>query len=45
MPKAYLVGCYREVKDPEALAAYAKLGGTAGEFLPAVDGFKLLRME
>lgn len=29
MPKAYLVGCYREIKNPEALAAYAKIGGPA----------------
>ena len=27
MPKAYLVVCYREVKDPDVLAAYAKLAG------------------
>ena len=25
MPKAYIVACYREVKDTEALAAYAEL--------------------
>lgn len=31
MPKAYLVGCYRKIKDPKALAAYAKLGGPAVE--------------
>jgi uncharacterized protein (DUF1330 family) len=29
MPKAYFVACYREISDPEALAAYAKLGGPA----------------
>ena len=29
MPKAYLVGFYMEVKDTEALTAYAKLGGPA----------------
>ena len=29
MPKAYLVICYREVTNPEALAAYTKLGGPA----------------
>ena len=27
MPKAYLVACYREVKDPDVLAAYAVLAG------------------
>ena len=27
MPKAYLVACYREVKNPDALAAYATLAG------------------
>ncbi len=31
MPKAYLVGCYREIKNPQALAAYAKLAGPAVE--------------
>ena len=31
MPKAYIVACYREVRNPEALAAYAKLGGPAVE--------------
>ncbi len=29
MPKAYIVVCYREVRNPDALAAYAKLGGPA----------------
>src|SRR5215213_5556033 len=29
MPKAYWVAAYRSVKDPEALAAYAKLAGPA----------------
>lgn len=29
MPKAYIVACYREIKDPDALAAYAKKGGPA----------------
>ncbi|MDE0705923.1 MAG: DUF1330 domain-containing protein [Rhodospirillaceae bacterium] len=29
MPKGYWVSCYREVKDPEALAAYAELAGPA----------------
>ncbi|HYG54010.1 MAG TPA: DUF1330 domain-containing protein [Burkholderiales bacterium] len=31
MPKAYLVVTYRKVKDPEKLAAYAKLAGPATE--------------
>ena len=29
MPKAYWITCYREVKDPDKLAAYAKLAGPA----------------
>jgi uncharacterized protein (DUF1330 family) len=29
MPKAYWVSTYRDVKDPEKLAAYAKLAGPA----------------
>lgn len=29
MPKAYLVVCYREVKDPDLLATYAILAGPA----------------
>jgi len=29
MPKGYWVTCYRSVKDPEKLAAYAKLAGPA----------------
>jgi uncharacterized protein (DUF1330 family) len=29
MPKAYWVAMYHSVKDPEALAAYAKLSGPA----------------
>ena len=32
MPKAYWVATYRSVKDPEKLAAYAKLAG------PAIQG-------
>jgi uncharacterized protein (DUF1330 family) len=32
MPKAYWISCYREVKDPAKLAAYAKLAG------PAIEG-------
>jgi len=31
MPKAYWVTCYREIKDPNKLAAYAKLAGPAVE--------------
>ncbi len=29
MAKAYWVACYRSIKNPEALAAYAKLAGPA----------------
>ncbi len=29
MPKAYWITFYREIKDPEKLAAYAKLAGPA----------------
>ena len=29
MPKAYIVACYREVNDTEALAKYAALAGEA----------------
>jgi uncharacterized protein (DUF1330 family) len=29
MPKAYWIAAYRSVRDPDALAAYAKLGGPA----------------
>jgi uncharacterized protein (DUF1330 family) len=29
MPKAYLVSVYREISDPEKVAAYAKLAGPA----------------
>lgn len=32
MPKAYWLSCYREVTDPDKLAAYAKLAG------PAIEG-------
>jgi uncharacterized protein (DUF1330 family) len=31
MPKAYWITCYREVKDPVKLAAYAKLSAPAIE--------------
>ena len=27
MPKAYWITCYREIKDPAKVAAYAKLAG------------------
>ena len=29
MPKAYWITAYRSIRDPEALAAYAKLAGPA----------------
>ena len=29
MAKAYWISCYRKIKDPDALAAYAKLAGPA----------------
>lgn len=29
MPKAYWIAAYRSVRDPQALAAYAKLAGPA----------------
>jgi uncharacterized protein (DUF1330 family) len=29
MPKGYWVSCYRSIKDPEKLAAYAKLAAPA----------------
>lgn len=32
MPKAYWISCYREVSNPDKLAAYAKLAG------PAIEG-------
>lgn len=31
MAKAYWISCYREVRDPNKLAAYAKLAGPAIE--------------
>jgi uncharacterized protein (DUF1330 family) len=31
MPKAYWISCYREVRNPAKLAAYAKLAGPAIE--------------
>ena len=29
MAKAYWIACYRSIKNPDALAAYAKLAGSA----------------
>ncbi len=29
MPKAYWITVYREIKDPDKVAAYAKLGAPA----------------
>ncbi len=40
MAKAYWVVCYREIKDPAKLAAYAKLAGPAIE---AAGGRALVR--
>ena len=40
MAKAYWVVCYREIKDPSKLAAYAKLAGPA---LEAAGGRALAR--
>ena len=40
MAKAYWIATYRAVRDPEALAAYAKLGGPA---LQAAGGRVLAR--
>jgi|SRR5580658_7656319 uncharacterized protein (DUF1330 family) len=40
MPKAYWINCYRAVKDPQALAAYARLAGPA---LTAAGGRFLVR--
>jgi uncharacterized protein (DUF1330 family) len=31
MPKAYWFSCYRQINDPERLAAYARLAGPAIE--------------
>lgn len=46
MPKAYWVSAYRAVKDPDKLAAYAKLAGPAltaggGRFLARGDPAKV----
>jgi len=40
MPKAYWISAYRSIRDPEALAAYAKLAGPA---LQAMGGRFLAR--
>jgi len=40
MPKAYWINSYRAVKDPQALAAYARLAGPA---LTAAGGRFLVR--
>jgi uncharacterized protein (DUF1330 family) len=53
MPKAYMVVTYRKIKQPEKLAAYAKLAGPAvqaagGRFLvrgSPVKTFELGQME
>ena len=42
MPNAYMVVTYRAIKDPEALAAYAKIAGPAIE---AAGGKFLVRGE
>jgi len=31
MPKGYWISCYRSIKNPEKLAAYAKLAGPAAQ--------------
>lgn len=46
MPKAYWISAYRAVKDPEKLAAYAKLAGPAitaggGRFLARGEPVKV----
>jgi|SRR5215831_18847773 len=40
MPKAYWIAAYRSVRDPDALAAYARLAGPA---LEAAGGRFLVR--
>lgn len=40
MAKAYWISCYRSIKDPDAVAAYAKLAGPA---LQAAGGRPLAR--
>jgi uncharacterized protein (DUF1330 family) len=45
MAKAYWISCYRQVKDPDKLAAYAKLAGPAiqnggGRFLARAPAAK-----
>jgi uncharacterized protein (DUF1330 family) len=49
MPKAYWVSAYRAVKDPDRLAAYAKLAGPAltasgGRFLARGDPAKVYEL-
>lgn len=49
MPKAYWVSAYRAVKDPDKLAAYAKLAGPAltsggGRFLARGDPAKVYEL-
>ena len=49
MPKAYWVSTYRAVKDPEKLAAYAKLAGPAltaggGRFLARGEPAKVYEL-
>jgi uncharacterized protein (DUF1330 family) len=49
MPKAYWVSAYRTVKDPDKLAAYAKLAGPAltaggGRFLARGDPAKVYEL-
>ena len=40
MPKAYIVVCYREVRDPAALAKYANI---AGPVIAAMGGRPIAR--
>jgi uncharacterized protein (DUF1330 family) len=42
MPKAYIVCCYRQISDPQKLAAYAKLSGPA--FAPFGARYLALRV-
>jgi uncharacterized protein (DUF1330 family) len=49
MPKAYWISAYRAVKDPEKLAAYAKLAGPAiaaggGRFLARGEPVKVYEL-
>jgi uncharacterized protein (DUF1330 family) len=53
MAKAYWISCYREIRDPAKLAAYAKLAGPAieaggGRFLArgtAVEAYEAGQLE